>query len=181
MTRTTLVLTLSGALLLTACVSMLGFPYTQWDPPIGAAQPGEIAEREACDHYTRTKRAFYGDLLGCREGRSSDRWVDFDFYGHQLVCHQVPDDMPSEDPDSSNPVDGQKVPVPHFGVILPKAQWTRLGERIRERGVPFIIEPKIRFEGEAGEQGTFFLADPDGHALEFKTFASHEQIFETEK
>jgi uncharacterized protein len=123
-------------------------------------------------------RRFYVETFGCTLGRESDIWIDFNFFGHQITAHLGDGKRQAE---HANPVDGDQVPVPHFGVILPKAQWTQLGEHIRERGIPLIIEPKIRFEGEPGEQGTFFLADPDGHALEFKTFASHEKIFEKEK
>lgn len=122
----------------------------------------------------RAARAFYKDLLGCPEGRSSDRWVDFDFYGHQLVAHLVDKD---EDTPITNPVDGKMIPVRHFGLIVPWGEWERLAAHLRGAGTEFIVEPYIRFNGEAGEQGTFFVADPAGNALEFKTFRNEDQIF----
>lgn len=128
-------------------------------------------------------RGFYGGLLGCPEGRSSDRWIDFDFFGHQLVAHLV-DGMtggtpvpPSRSKASSNVVDGHGVPVPHFGVVLPMGEWERLAARLRAAGVTFVIEPYIRFKGEPGEQATMFLLDPSGNALEFKAFADLSQMF----
>ncbi len=123
-------------------------------------------------------RSFYVNTFECTIGRESAIWIDFDFFGHQITAHLG---KKAQDPAHENPVDGDSVPVPHFGVILSKERWEKLADRIRARNIPFIIEPKIRFEGEPGEQGTFFLADPDGHALEFKTFASESKIFETEK
>lgn len=124
-------------------------------------------------------RAFYGDLLGCEEGRSAARWIDFNLYGHQLVCHLVEDAGRGEPGVSGhNPVDGDAVPVPHFGLVLPRAHWDALSERLREAGVRFLIEPRIRFAGQAGEQGTLFILDPSGNALEFKTFQDVEsQLF----
>lgn len=119
-------------------------------------------------------RAFYGDLLGCREGRSSDEWVDFDFFGHQIVAHLSPDEAPYK---AHNIVDGEHVPVRHFGIILDMAAWKELAARLSSRDVPFIIEPGIRFEGQPGEQATFFFADPSGNALEFKAFADEGMIF----
>lgn len=124
-------------------------------------------------------RRFYGDLLGCPEGRSADRWVDFDLYGHQLVCH-VSDERKSakNGVESSNPVDGHDVPVPHFGVVLEMADWRELADRLQMVGVDFVIEPHIRFEGQPGEQATMFFLDPSGNALEFKAFADIEgQLF----
>ena len=122
-------------------------------------------------------RAFYGDLLGCKEGRSSDHWVDFDLYGHQFVCHQ---DTTGQQKDAMcNAVDGVAVPVPHFGVILEMADWKALRDRLRSGGVKFIVEPQIRFEGQTGEQATMFFTDPSGNALEFKSFADDSQIFAT--
>jgi hypothetical protein len=113
----------------------------------------------------RTARRFYGELLGCPEGRSSDAWVDFDFFGHQLVCH-----VTERPPASTNPVNGHDVPVPHFGVVMEMDDWRRLADRLWEAGVGFVIEPHIRFEGQTGEQATMFLLDPSGNALEFKAF-----------
>ncbi|HXE58659.1 MAG TPA: VOC family protein [Gemmatimonadales bacterium] len=119
-------------------------------------------------------RAFYGGLLGCREGRSSEQWVDFDFYGHQIVAHLAPGEL---GPSAANPVDGHQVPVRHFGVILEWSAWERLAERLRAAGVAFLIEPGLRFRGEAGEQATMFLLDPSGNALEFKSFRDMSRIF----
>lgn len=120
-------------------------------------------------------RAFYGDTLGCREGRSDDAWVDFDLYGHQLVCHLAPD---AGDRVHHNPVDGDQVPVPHFGVVLEMDDWEELARRLREDGVRFLIEPHVRFRGQPGEQATLFFLDPSGNALEFKSFADIEtQLF----
>jgi extradiol dioxygenase family protein len=119
-------------------------------------------------------RAFYGDLLQCPEGRSSAEWVDFNFYGHQIVAHLQPDKTGGV---GANPVDGHDVPVPHFGVILSMDEWKQLAERLKTAGVKFVIEPYIRFAGETGEQATMFFLDPSGNALEFKAFADREQIF----
>ncbi len=118
-------------------------------------------------------RQFYGGILGCKEGRSSERWVDFDLYGHQIVTHL------SEVVSGrvSNHVDADDVPVPHFGIILPMEAWRALAEKLRSSGVEFIIEPKIRFAGEVGEQATMFFLDPSGNALEFKGFADFESVF----
>jgi uncharacterized protein len=120
-------------------------------------------------------RAFYGGLLGCAEGRSADTWVDFNLFGHQLVCHlapAAPGDL------HHNPVDGDQVPVPHFGVVLEMADWQALARRLQAAGVQFVIEPHVRFEGQAGEQATLFFMDPSGNALEFKSFADIEgQLF----
>jgi len=123
-------------------------------------------------------RVFYGELLGCAEGRSAERWIDFDLYGHQLVCHLVEPKAAPEPIEGRNFVDGDQVPVPHFGVVLERPVWEALAERLREAGVAFVIEPRVRFAGEVGEQGTFFLLDPSGNALEFKTFRDIEtQLF----
>lgn len=120
-------------------------------------------------------RRFYGTTLGCPEGRSSDQWIDFDLFGHQIVAHLKPG---SRDHDRHhNPVDGHDVPVPHFGVILPMEQWHALADRLRGAGIAFIIEPYIRFRGEVGEQATMFFLDPAGNALEFKAFADLGQLF----
>jgi extradiol dioxygenase family protein len=120
-----------------------------------------------------TTRTFYGELLGCPEGRSSERWVDFDFFGHQLVAHLVE----GSDDAGTNPVDGDAVPVPHFGAVLPWDSWEQLAARLRAAGITFIIEPRVRFEGQVGEQGTFFVRDPSGNALEFKTFRDPSRLF----
>ncbi len=119
-------------------------------------------------------RKFYGDLLGCPEGRSSSEWVDFNFYGHQIVAHLSPDEAGHK---STSPVDGHQVPVRHFGAILPLPEWEALAEKLRAAGTVFIIEPYIRFKGEAGEQATMFFLDPCGNALEFKSFANMDYIF----
>ena len=120
-------------------------------------------------------RAFYGDLLRCPEGRSSDRWIDFDLHGHQIVTHLHPDR--STIARASNHVDGHDVPVPHFGVILSPSDWSRLAERLKAAGIDFVIEPHTRFEGGVGEQSTMFLLDPSGNALEFKSFADDARVF----
>ena len=124
-------------------------------------------------HDLPAARDFYGRILGCPEGRSSERWIDFNLYGHQIVAHM----SGAAGPASSNPVDGHDVPVPHFGVILPMDEWERLAERVRGAGVKFVIEPYVRFKGEPGEQATMFFLDPSGNALEFKAFADEGQIF----
>ncbi len=116
-----------------------------------------------------SSRAFYGSLFECPEGRSDEQWVDFDFFGHQLVCH-VSDSYPAARAAASNPVDGHAVPVPHFGVVLEMDHWERLAEKLKQASVQFIIEPYIRFAGLPGEQATLFLADPSGNTLEFKAF-----------
>ncbi len=120
-------------------------------------------------------RAFYGELLGCPEGRSAEHWVDFDFRGHQLVCHL--DGGDSAGVALRNPVDGDAVPVPHFGLVLDMDDWRSLAQRLEDHDVEFVIPPRIRFRGEAGEQGTFFLYDPAGNALEFKAFADPARLF----
>jgi uncharacterized protein len=119
-------------------------------------------------------RAFYGGVMGCREGRSSDHWIDFDFYGHQIVVHLDPSSGSAR---SYNPVDGHDVPVPHFGVVLTLEAWSALADRMRAAGTVFVIEPHIRFKGEAGEQATMFFHDPAGNALEFKAFADDAMLF----
>jgi extradiol dioxygenase family protein len=119
-------------------------------------------------------RAFYGGLLGCREGRSSPDWVDFDFYGHQIVAHLAPEDAGHK---NTNAVDGDNVPVRHFGAILPMDEWERLAAKLRTAGQEFIIEPHVRFEGEVGEQATMFFLDPCGNALEFKAFKDIGRLF----
>ncbi len=119
-------------------------------------------------------RAFYGELLGCREGRSSDSWVDFDLFGHQLVTHLDPAHRVAT---VSNPVDGDDVPIPHFGVLLEAGDWRALAERLTANATSFVIEPHTRFAGGVGEQSTMFLLDPAGNALEFKSFADDTQVF----
>ena len=119
-------------------------------------------------------RAFYGGLLGCPEGRSAEDWVDFDFWGHQIVAHHVAE---PESRVATNPVDGHDVPVRHFGALLPLDEWTALTDRLKAEGVSFIIEPQIRFKGLPGEQATCFFLDPSGNALEFKAFADDSQVF----
>ena len=118
-------------------------------------------------------RAFYGDLLGCPEGRSAADWVDFDFHGHQIVAHLAP----AEQAAPTNSVDGEQVPVRHFGVILEMDAWRDLARRLKAAGTRFIIEPQIRFQGQPGEQATLFFLDPSGNALEFKAFADDAMVF----
>ena len=119
-------------------------------------------------------RTFYGGLLGCPEGRASDEWVDFDFFGHQVVAHLDPAKRPHV---HHNEVDGEHVPVPHFGVVLEWNAWQALAERLRAGGTRFEIEPGIRFAGQVGEQATMFLYDPSGNALEFKAFRDTSRLF----
>ena len=122
-------------------------------------------------------RRFYGDVLGCEEGRSSDHWIDFNMYGHQIVAHLVEGaEHPNRDRDESQ-VDGHAVPVPHFGVVLPPSEWKALAARLKNAGIKFVIEPYVRFEGQTGEQSTMFFLDPAGNALEFKSFADLDQLF----
>lgn len=124
-------------------------------------------------HDLSAARAFYSDLLGCPEGRSSDQWVDFDFFGHQIVAHLAPDDCT---PVAASGVDGKNVPVRHFGLILDMQSWKALADRLTDK-VEFIIEPYTRFEGEPGEQATMFFSDPSGNAIELKAFADLGQLF----
>lgn len=126
-------------------------------------------------HDLALARQFYGNFLGCEEGRSADQWIDFNFYGHQIVTHLVPG-MGQTDA-GSNPVDGHGVPVPHFGVVLEMADWQSLADRLKAADVPFEIEPTIRFQGQPGEQATMFFRDPSGNAIEMKAFASLESLF----
>ena len=125
-------------------------------------------------HDLAAAREFYGNVLGCSEGRSSDRWVDFDLYGHQIVAHLAENGAGIR---ASNHVDADDVPVPHFGIVLPMDEWQALADRLKQIGIAFVIEPKIRFAGEAGEQATMFFLDPSGNALEFKAFADLSQVF----
>jgi len=122
-----------------------------------------------------TNRKFYREVLGCEEGRSSAHWVDFNFFGHQLVIH-LKEQQQEEDP-ASNPVDGKEVPIPHFGVVLDMETFDLFSEKLRQQRVEFIIEPYVRFKGEVGEQATMFFKDPSGNALEFKAFKNLDQLF----
>jgi uncharacterized protein len=124
-------------------------------------------------HDLAAARAFYGGLLGCPEGRSAEQWVDFDFFGHQIVAHLSPEAKPRV---HHNPVDGHDVPVPHFGAVLPMAEWEALAERLRD-SVQFVIEPAVRFRGEPGEQATMFFFDPSGNALEIKAMRDPGALF----
>jgi extradiol dioxygenase family protein len=127
-------------------------------------------------HDLAAARAFYGRTLGCPEGRSSESWIDFDLFGHQIVTHLDPAAKPVA---VSNPVDGYNVPVPHFGVVLTMNAWQGLADRLKAAGIAFGIEPHIRFVGQPGEQATMFFYDPSGNALEFKAFADDSQLFAT--
>lgn len=128
-------------------------------------------------HDLATTRAFYRDVLGCGEGRSSAQWIDFDFFGHQLVAHLAPDNAGRDA--ARNHVDGHGVPVPHFGVVLTLADFDAMAERLRGAGVTFEIEPYTRFKGQPGEQSTMFFRDPSGNAIEIKAFADLNQLFAT--
>ena len=125
-------------------------------------------------HDLAAARAFYGGLLGCPEGRSADDWVDFDFYGHQIVAHLAPDSTPRG---HSNPVDGHDVPVPHFGAVLPMEQWERLAARLEAAATRFVIAPNVRFRGQPGEQATMFFLDPSGNAIEIKAMRDPANLF----
>lgn len=127
-------------------------------------------------HDLAAARAFYGGTLGCPEGRSSDSWIDFDLFGHQIVAHLDPQ---AKAVAVSNPVDGHDVPVPHFGVVLTMDAWQALADRLKAAGTVFGIAPHIRFVGQPGEQATMFFYDPSGNALEFKAFADDAQLFAT--
>lgn len=127
-------------------------------------------------HDLDAARGFYGQVLGCREGRSSSHWVDFDFFGHQLVAHLASE----RSADSvTNVVDDHGVPVPHFGIVMDWDDWEVLAAKLRSAGVPFAAEPYVRFAGQPGEQGTFFVRDPSGNALEFKAFCDISRLFAT--
>jgi extradiol dioxygenase family protein len=125
-------------------------------------------------HDLEAARRFYGGLLGCPEGRSADEWIDFDFFGHQIVAHLDP---AMEAKPHHNPVDGHDVPVPHFGAVLSMAEWQAMADRLQAAGARFVIEPTIRFRGEPGEQATMFFLDPSGNALEMKAMAKSENLF----
>lgn len=122
-------------------------------------------------------RAFYGGLLQCPEGRSSDSWIDFDLRGHQIVAHLAPEAVRDR---ASNPVDGEHVPVPHFGIVLEMDDWKALADRLVEAGCEFVIPPTVRFEGQPGEQATMFFRDPSGNAIEMKAFADLAKLFATD-
>jgi extradiol dioxygenase family protein len=119
-------------------------------------------------------RRFYGGLLGCPEGRSAEKWIDFDLHGHQIVAHLAPDVARAR---ATNPVDGEDVPVPHFGIVLQMEEWKALAKKLESAGVDFVIAPSVRFEGEPGEQATMFFLDPAGNALEFKAMADPSKLF----
>lgn len=125
-------------------------------------------------HDLTAAREFYGGVLECEEARSSDRWVDFNLYGHQIVAHLAPESTGIK---TANQVDADHVPVPHFGIILSVDDWRALADKLTAKGIKFIIEPKTRFKGEVGEQSTMFFLDPSGNALEFKAFADPSLIF----
>ncbi len=130
-------------------------------------------------HDLAEAREFYGQLLGCPMGRSTDAWIDFDLMGHQIVAHLAPEQISSEI--LRNPVDGEQVPVRHFGLVLEWDEWHSFAARMRGSGVKFLIEPSVRFAGETGEQATLFLRDPSGNALEFKSFRDPAQLFAKDK
>lgn len=125
-------------------------------------------------HDLTAARHFYGELLGCAEGRSSPEWIDFNFYGHQIVAHLAPDACGTN---QVSAVDGHGVPVRHFGAVLSMSQWQTLADRLRAAGTVFVIEPYLRFRGEVGEQATMFFHDPSGNAIEFKAFANMDSLF----
>lgn len=125
-------------------------------------------------HDLTLARAFYGETLGCPEGRCAADWVDFNFYGHQLVAHLAPEETGRA---QRNTVDGHGVPVRHFGIVLPMDEWEGLASRLRAKGVRFVIEPYIRFKGQPGEQATMFFLDPSGNAVEIKAFADITKLF----
>ena len=127
-------------------------------------------------HDLEAARAFYGDLLGCREGRSDDDWVDFDFFGHQIVAHLAPS-VVADGARGTNPVDGEDVPIPHFGVVLAMDRWQNLADRLDAAGTEWIIPPTVRFRDAPGEQATMFFRDPSGNALEIKAMADPDGLF----
>jgi extradiol dioxygenase family protein len=125
-------------------------------------------------HDLAAARRFYGELLGCPEGRSADDWVDFNLYGHQIVAHLAPEEVGHR---ATSQVDGDAVPVRHFGVVLSPEAWQALADRLIAAGTRFVIEPHVRFKGEVGEQATMFFLDPSGNALEFKAFGDPSRLF----
>lgn len=128
-------------------------------------------------HHLESARSFYRDTLGCEEGRSSDHWVDFNFFGHQLVIHLKESAVEGAADAGSNPVDGKEVPIPHFGVVLEWQVFQDFAKKLEEKQIDFVIAPYIRFEGQVGEQATMFFRDPSGNALEFKAFKDITQLF----
>ncbi|MES2700671.1 MAG: VOC family protein [Pseudomonadota bacterium] len=128
-------------------------------------------------HDLAVARAFWGGVMGCPEGRSSEHWVDFDFMGHQIVTHLVPGCNQRDE--ANNPVDGHGVPVPHFGVVLSMPEWQALADRLTAAGTQFAMAPTIRFKGQPGEQATMFFRDPSGNAIEMKAFANRSKLFAT--
>jgi extradiol dioxygenase family protein len=128
-------------------------------------------------HDLEAARAFWGGVIGCPEGRSAPEWIDFDFYGHQIVAHLVGDSLKQQSDSGANPVDGHDVPVPHFGIILTMEDWQSLADRLIAAGTKFAIEPYIRFKGQTGEQATMFFRDPSGNAIEMKAFGDLDQLF----
>lgn len=155
----------------TATVTAPASSHIPTRPPAATLLPFHLAFPV---HDLAGARHFYGDLLGCAEGRSSSEWVDFNFYGHQIVAHLAPDECGHL---SSSTVDGHAVPVRHFGAILALPDWEALAARLQAAGTRFVIEPYVRFRGEPGEQATMFFLDPSGNALEFKAFANLSQLF----
>lgn len=139
--------------------------------PVTALRPFHLAFPV---HDLDAARAFYGDLLGCEEGRSASHWIDFSLFGHQIVTHL---DEHFDPRPLINPVDGEQVPVPHFGVVLTMSAWQALADRLAAADIAFVIPPTVRFKGQVGEQATMFFQDPSGNALEFKAFASDDQLF----
>ena len=140
-------------------------------PPSPAMPPFHLAFPV---HDLAAARRFYGELLGCPEGRSSPEWIDFNFYGHQIVAHLAPSETGAA---QRNAVDGHGVPVRHFGIVLPMADWEAMAQRLKAAGTSFVIEPYIRFKGEPGEQATMFFLDPSGNAIEVKAFADITRLF----
>jgi extradiol dioxygenase family protein len=125
-------------------------------------------------HDLAAARAFYGELLGCPEGRSAEDWIDFNFHGHQIVAYLAPEEAGRS---QTSAVDGDQVPVRHFGAVLPMHEWEKLAKKLRAAGTRFIIEPQLRFKGEVGEQASLFFLDPSGNAIEFKAFADPGKLF----
>ncbi|CAJ0734698.1 VOC domain-containing protein [Ralstonia mannitolilytica] len=151
-------------------IQLCGLPFTMSDvTPVLA--PFHLAFPV---HDIAAARAFYGGILGCPEGRSAPDWVDFNFYGHQIVAHLAPDEVGHR---KTSAVDGDNVPVRHFGVVLSMPEWEAAADKLRAAGIEFIIEPHIRFKGEVGEQATMFFLDPSGNALEIKAFANMASLF----
>jgi extradiol dioxygenase family protein len=144
--------------------------------PVPATNPAPLSPFHLAFpvHDLAAARRFYGETLGCPEGRSSPEWIDFNFYGHQIVAHLAPEEAGSS---GRNAVDGPGVPVRHFGIVLPMADWEAMAARLRAQGTAFVIEPYIRFKGEPGEQATMFFLDPSGNAIEIKAFSEIQRLF----